>query len=85
MTNNEIKAAARHETAAMILPSLLDAGIIKIEADKIYAIPHEIDGQIVYTEITITAKNWNDTKNAKAYNPKERAETIEGRKKVRKA
>lgn len=56
MTQNEIKAEIRHRTAALILPNLIDAGAIKIEADKTYAIPHTVDGEIYYTEITITAK-----------------------------
>ena len=85
MTPNEIKVEARHRTAALILPAIMDSGAVKIEADKIYCIPHEIDGQTVYTEITITAKNWTDTKRSKAYNPREKAAEIEAKKNVKKA
>ena len=85
MTPNEIKAQARHETAALILPSLLNANVTKIEADKIYCVEHEIDGKTVYTEITITAKNWTDTKRSKAYNPRDKAAEIEAKKKTKKA
>ena len=62
-----------------ILPAIMDSGAVKIEADKIYCIPHEIDGQTVYTEITITAKNWTDTKRSKAYNPREKVAQIEAK------
>ena len=73
MTTNEIKAAVRESAAKMILPAILDANPIKIDAHKCYAVPFEIDGKTVYAEIKITAKNWYDTKVAKAYNPMKKA------------
>lgn len=66
MTINEIKQQARHNTAAMILSAFMDSGIVKVDADKKYAVPHEIDGKTVWTEITITAKRDD-------YNPYEKA------------
>lgn len=64
MTPNEIKQEARHDTAAIILSAFMDSGIVKVEADKRYAVPHTIDGKTVWTEITITAKRDD-------YNPRE--------------
>lgn len=76
MTPNEIKAEARHRTAAMILDTLIDANAVKVDADKVYAIPHTIDGETVYTEITITAKKAD-------YNPHDKAATIAAKKKIK--
>lgn len=58
MTPNEIKAKARHETVVMILAGLYghDIEIKKIDADKKYVVKHIIDGETVWTEVTITAK-----------------------------
>ena len=80
MTPTEIRAEARHRTAALILPAIMDSGAVKIEADKTYCIPHEIDGQTIYTEVTITVKNWTDTKRSKAYNPRDRAAEVKVKK-----
>ena len=59
MTPNEIKAEARHKTAILIFAGLYgheEIEVKKIEADKKYAIKHNIGGETVWTEITITAK-----------------------------
>lgn len=62
MTPNEIKAEARHRTAALILAALYGREGIevkKVDADKKYAIKHSIGGETVWTEVTITAKKSN--------------------------
>ena len=52
----EIKQQARHETAMFLLSALDDQELVKVEADKKYALRHIIGGETVWTEITITAK-----------------------------
>jgi len=67
MTPNEIKAEARHRTAALVLAALYgheDIEVKKINADKKYAIKHNIGGETVWTEVTIIAKK-------SGYNPDE--------------
>lgn len=61
MTPNEIKAEARHRTAALVLAALYgqEVEVKKINADKKYAIKHNIGGETVWTEVTITAKKSN--------------------------
>jgi len=59
MTPNEIKAEARHRTAALVLAALYGhegIEVKKIDADKKYAIKHNIGSETVWTEVTITAK-----------------------------
>jgi hypothetical protein len=58
MTPNEIKAEARHRTAMFVLSALYgqEIEVKKIDADKKYAIKHNIGGETIWTEVTITAK-----------------------------
>lgn len=53
---NEAKQQARHNTAMFLLSALDGQEVVKVEADKKYALRHTIDGETVWTEITITAK-----------------------------
>lgn len=53
---NDIKQQARHNTAMLILSALDGQEVVKVEADKKYALRHTINGETVWTEITITAK-----------------------------
>lgn len=53
---NETKQQARHNTAMFLLSALDGQELVKIEADKKYALRHTISGETVWTEITITAK-----------------------------
>ena len=72
MTPNEIKAEARHKTAALILAGLYGhegIEVRKIDADKKYAIKHNIGGETIWTEVTITAKKSD-------YNPDEAAKKV---------
>ena len=78
MTPNEVKAEARHLTAALVLAGLYNEEVTvkKIEADKKYAVGRAIDGQMVWTEVTITAKK-------DGYDPDEQAAAIKAKKKAR--
>ena len=72
MTPNEIKAEARHKTAALVLAALYGhegIEVKKIDADKKYAIKHNIGGETIWTEVTITAKKSD-------YNPDEAAKKV---------
>ena len=72
MTPNEIKAEARHKTAALVLAGLYGhegIEVKKIDADKKYAIRHNIGGETIWTEITITAKKSD-------YNPDEAVKKV---------
>ena len=71
MTPNEIKAEARHATAALILAALYgqEVEVKKIDADKKYAIKHNIGGETIWTEVTITAKKSD-------YNPDEAVKKV---------
>lgn len=53
---NDIKQQARHNTAMLILAAADGQEVVKVEADKRYALRHTIGGETVWTEITITAK-----------------------------
>jgi hypothetical protein len=53
---NDIKQQARHDTAMFLLSALDGQEVVKVEADKKYALRHTISGETVWTEITITAK-----------------------------
>ena len=53
---NETKQQARHNTAMFLLSALEGQELVKVEADKKYALRHTIGGETVWTEITITAK-----------------------------
>jgi len=79
---NEMKATARQMTIAAIMPSLLDNDAVKF-ADGSFAILQTVDGQEVWTEVTVKSKAWKDTKVSKAFDPYIAAEEWEAEKRIK--
>ena len=82
MNANEIKFTARQMTIAAIMPSLQENDAVKF-ADGSFAILQTVDGQEVWTEVTVKSKAWNDTKVSKAFDPYEKAAEWEAEKKIK--
>ena len=81
MNMNEMRSAAKQMTIEVIMPSLLDNDAVKF-ADGSFAILQTVDGQEIWTEVTVKSKMWKDTKTAKAFNPHSAAEKWEAEKKL---
>ena len=82
MNMNEMKATARQMTIAAIMPSLMENEAVKF-ADGSFAILQEVDGQEIWTEVSVKSKAWKDTKVSKAFDPFEAAEEWEAERKVK--
>ena len=76
MNTNEIRVAARQKTIEAIMPVLMDNEAVKF-ADGSFAILQMVDGQEVWTEISVKSKSWKDTKTSKAFDPYEAAQAWE--------
>lgn len=73
MTANEIKTTARNLTVAA-LTEVLNANDAVQFADASFAILQNIDGQEVWTEVTVKSKAYKPTKISPAFDPYEAAE-----------
>ena len=82
MNANEIKSTARQMTVAAIMPALQENDAVKF-ADASFAILQTVDGQEVWTEVTVKSKAYKDTKVSKAFDPFEAAQAWEAEKKVK--
>lgn len=82
MTAAEMKATARQATIAAIMPSLQEHNAIKF-ADGSFAILQNVEGQDIWTEVTVKSKNYKDTKVSKAFNPREAAQAWEEERRVK--
>lgn len=82
MNANEIKSTARQMTIAAIMPSLMENEAVKF-ADGSFAILQTVDGQEVWTEVTVKSKAWKDTKVSKAFDPFVAAEEWEAEKRIK--
>ena len=82
MNMNEMKATARQMTIAAIMPSLMDNDAVKF-ADGSFAILQTVDGQEIWTEVTVKSKAWKDAKNYTAFDPYEVAKAWEAEKKIK--
>lgn len=82
MNANEIKATARQMTIAAIMPMLQENDAVKF-ADGSFAILQTVDGQEVWTEVTVKSKAWNDTKISKAFDPYEKAQEWEAERNIK--
>jgi hypothetical protein len=82
MNMNEMKATARQMTIVAIMPSLMDNDAVKF-ADGSFAILQTVDGQEIWTEVTVKSKAWKDTKVSKAFDPFEAAQEWEAEKKIK--
>lgn len=82
MNANEIKATARQMTIEAIMPSLMENEAVKF-ADGSFAILQTVDGQEVWTEVSVKSKAYKDTKVSKAFDPYEAAQEWEEDKKIK--
>ena len=82
MNANEIKATARQMTIEAIMPMLQENDAVKF-ADGSFAILQNVDGQEVWTEVTVKSKAWNDTKVSKAFDPYEKAAKWEAERNIK--
>lgn len=84
MNANEIKSTARNLTAQTLM-EVLNANDAVQFADASWAILQEVDGQEVWTEITIKSKAYKPTKISPAFDPFEAAEAWKEEKEVKAA
>ena len=82
MNANEIKSTARQMTISAIMPSLMENDAVKF-ADGSFAILQTVDGQEVWTEVTVKSKAWKDTKVSVAFDPFVAAEEWEAEKRIK--
>ena len=82
MNMNEMKATARQMTIAAIMPSLMESEAVKF-ADGSFAILQTVDGQEVWTEVSVKSKAYKDTKVSKAFDPYEAAQEWEAERQVK--
>ena len=82
MNANEIKATARQMTIAAIMPMLQENEAVKF-ADGSFAILQNVDGQEVWTEVSVKSKSWKDTKVSKAFDPFEAAAEWEAERNIK--
>jgi hypothetical protein len=82
MNMNEMKATARQMTISAIMPSLMENEAVKF-ADGSFAILQTVDGQEIWTEVTVKSKAYKDTKVSKAFDPFEKAEEWEAERKIK--
>ena len=84
MNANEIKSTARANTVAL-LSDVFEANAAVQFADASWAILQEVDGQEVWTEITVKSKAYKPTKVSPAFDPYEVAEAWQADKDVKAA
>ena len=82
MNANEMKSTARQMTIAAIMPSLMENDAVKF-ADGSFAILQTVDGQEIWTEVSVKSKAFKDTKVAKAFDPFEKAQEWETERKIK--
>lgn len=82
MNSNELKATARQMTIEAIMPALMDNEAVKF-ADASFAILQEVEGQEIWTEVTVKTKAYKDTKVSKAFNPYATAEEWEAERRIK--
>lgn len=82
MNANEIKATARQMTIAAIMPALMENEAVKF-ADGSFAILQVVDGQEVWTEVSVKSKAYKDTKVSVAFDPYAKAEEWEAERKIK--
>lgn len=82
MNAAEMKVTARDMTIATLLPVLAENDAVKF-ADGSFAILQEVDGQEIWTEVTVKSKAYKPTKISPAFDPYEVAEMWEAEKKLK--
>ena len=66
MNKNEMKAQAKVNVMKDIAESIENAQAIRVGEFE-YAIPTVVEGEEIVVVLSLTAKNWYDTKQAEAY------------------
>lgn len=82
MNAAEMKNTARQMTIAAIMPALQENDAVKF-ADASFAILQTVDGQEIWTEVTVKSKAYKPTKVSPAFDPFEAAQEWEAEKKVK--
>lgn len=82
MNANEIKSTARQMTIAAIMPALMENEAVKF-ADGSFAILQIVDGQEVWTEVSVKSKAYKDTKVSVAFDPYVKAAEWEAERKIK--
>ena len=82
MNANEMKATARDLTIATLLEVLEANHAVKF-ADGSFAILQTVDGQDIWTEVSVKSKAYKPTKISPAFDPYEVAAAWEEEKKVK--
>ena len=82
MNAAEIKSTARQMTIAAIMPVLQENDAVKF-ADASFAILQTVDGQEIWTEVTVKSKAYKPTKVSPAFDPFEAAQEWEAEKKLK--
>lgn len=82
MNAAEIKSTARQMTIAAIMPSLIENDAVKF-ADGSFAILQTVDGQEVWTEVSVKSKAYKDTKVSVAFDPYVKAAEWEAERKIK--
>jgi len=82
MNANEIKSTARQMTIAALMPILQENEAVKF-ADASFAILQTVDGQEVWTEVTVKSKAYKPTKVSIAFDPFEAAQEWEAEKRIK--
>ena len=84
MNANELKATARDLTVATLTDVLAANEAVQF-ADASFAILQTVDGQGIWTEITVKSKAYKPTKVAPAFDPFTAAEAWQEEKKMKAA
>jgi len=82
MNAAEMKNTARQMTIAAIMPALQENDAVKF-ADASFAILQTVDGQEIWTEVTVKSKAYKPTKVSPAFDPFEAAQEWEAEKKLK--
>ena len=82
MNANEIKTTARNLTVNAIMEALTANDAVQF-ADASYAILWEVDGQEVWTEVTVKSKAYKPTKVSPAFDPYEVAKVWQKEKEIK--
>lgn len=82
MNAAEMKNTARQMTIAAIMPALQENDAVKF-ADASFAILQTVDGQEIWTEVTVKSKAYKPTKVSPAFDPFEAARDWEIEKKIK--
>jgi len=82
MNATEMKNAARNATISAMSDALEEQSAVQF-ADASWAILQTIDGQEIWTEVTIKTKAYKPTKTAEAFDPYEAAEAWKEEKRIK--